>query len=359
MNIQPLVSIVINNYNYGHFLREAIESALQQTYEPLEVIVVDDGSTDDSRVVIAEYGDSVVPILKENGGQASALNAGFARSQGEIVIFLDADDVLQATVAQKVVAVYADAPELARVQYRLQVIDDDGEPTGMFAPPAYLPLAAGDLRERATALVNGTNWPPTSGNAFSAWSLRRILPMPEKAFRTCADYYLLRANALCGPVAALEETGGYYRLHANNSYLTPELDVQRLRREIRLVQTTGDCLQQFLDKAKITEAPDKYGELVERCDEIYLAQRLVSLKLEPDHHPMTEGPLRSLSWRGARAAAQRMDLSAPLKLVHILWFVAMLVAPRSMARGLSRQLLPASRTSMDPVLKSLQTGGRV
>ncbi len=111
MNIQPLVSIVINNYNYGHFLREAIDSALQQTYEPLEVIVVDDGSTDESRPIIGEYGDRIIPLLKENGGQASALNAGFARSQGQIVIFLDADDVLHATIAQKVVAVYADAPE--------------------------------------------------------------------------------------------------------------------------------------------------------------------------------------------------------------------------------------------------------
>lgn len=358
MNTQLLVSIVINNYNYGHFLREAVDSALQQTYEPIEVIVVDDGSTDNSRALIAEYGERIIPILKENGGQASALNAGFAQSQGEIVIFLDADDVLHMSIAEKVVTAYTDAPEAARVHYRLQVVDTRGEQTGIYVPPAYLPLAAGDLRERTTALVNGTNWPPTSGNAFSSWSLRCILPMSEEVYRTCADYYLLRANALCGPVAALEEVGGYYRLHTDNTFLTPELNVDEVRQQIALVQATGDCLRQFLDRVKVSEAPDKYGDLVERYDEIYLAQRMVSLKLEPVRHPLAKDTLRSLSWRGARAAVHRVDLSAPLKLVHVLWFAAMLVAPRSVARDISRQLLPISRTSMDPLFKTLQTGGR-
>src|SRR5687768_5034795 len=90
----PLVSVVINNYNYGRYLGPAIDSALQQSYPCVEVIVVDDGSTDHSRAVIAGYGHRIIPIYKANGGQASALNAGYEESQGEIVIFLDADDLL-------------------------------------------------------------------------------------------------------------------------------------------------------------------------------------------------------------------------------------------------------------------------
>lgn len=92
--VKQLVSIIINNYNYSQFLGEAIDSALSQTYPNTEVIVVDDGSTDNSQHLIASYATQILPLLKNNGGQASALNAGFRISRGEIIIFLDADDYL-------------------------------------------------------------------------------------------------------------------------------------------------------------------------------------------------------------------------------------------------------------------------
>src|SRR4051812_487104 len=84
-----LVSVVVNNHDYGRFLAEAIDSALGQTYLHTEVIVVDDGSTDDSREIIAGYGSRVTAVLKENGGQASAFNAAFRELRGEVVLFLD------------------------------------------------------------------------------------------------------------------------------------------------------------------------------------------------------------------------------------------------------------------------------
>ena len=83
---QPLVSILINNYNYADFLDHAIRSALDQarSYEPVEIVVVDDGSTDHSRQIIKSYAGAIVGIFKENGGQASAFNAGVRASRGEI-----------------------------------------------------------------------------------------------------------------------------------------------------------------------------------------------------------------------------------------------------------------------------------
>src|SRR3546814_148739 len=89
------VSIVIANYNYARFLRRCIDSALGQDHPQVEVVVVDDASSDESAAVIRSYGSRVVPCLKKsNGGHAAAFNAGFAASRGEVVFFLDADDYL-------------------------------------------------------------------------------------------------------------------------------------------------------------------------------------------------------------------------------------------------------------------------
>ena len=89
-----LVSIVITNYNYAAYLAQAIVGALNQTYPDVEVIVIDDGSSDNSIEIISHYAGRVIPLLKENSGHCACINLGFAMSRGEVVIFLDADDVL-------------------------------------------------------------------------------------------------------------------------------------------------------------------------------------------------------------------------------------------------------------------------
>ncbi len=116
MQQQPLITIIINNYNYSLFLKAAIESALGQNYPAVEVVVVDDGSTDDSREIIGQYGRRVLAVLKENGGQASAFNAGFARSQGKFIIFLDADDMLLPDTARQVSEIFQANPSAAKIE---------------------------------------------------------------------------------------------------------------------------------------------------------------------------------------------------------------------------------------------------
>ena len=103
MSESPLVSIIIDNYNYGRFLPEAIDSALNQNYLRKEVIVVDDGSTDPSREVMAGYGNRIVPVLQDNRGQAAAFNEGWHRSKGDVILFLDADEFLFPTAAARAV----------------------------------------------------------------------------------------------------------------------------------------------------------------------------------------------------------------------------------------------------------------
>ncbi len=108
----PLVSILINNYNYGRFLGDAIRSALAQSYANLEIVVVDDGSTDNSVETAQTFGDVVHLIAKENGGQASSFNAGFAASRGEIICLLDADDEFLPGKVERIVEVFRQNPEI-------------------------------------------------------------------------------------------------------------------------------------------------------------------------------------------------------------------------------------------------------
>jgi glycosyltransferase involved in cell wall biosynthesis len=92
MNSTPLVSVVIPAYNAAWCIRRAVDSVLAQSFRDFELIVVDDGSTDDTAAILAGYGDALRVVSKPNGGLSSARNAGIAAAQGKYVAFLDADD---------------------------------------------------------------------------------------------------------------------------------------------------------------------------------------------------------------------------------------------------------------------------
>jgi glycosyltransferase involved in cell wall biosynthesis len=214
----PLVSVIVNNYNYACFLPHAIDSALAQTYLPLEVIVVDDGSTDASRDIISGYLPRIRPVLKPNGGQASALNAGFAASRGDVVLFLDADDILCPSAVATAVEFFSE-PGTSKVQWPLEVIDRAGLRTGETRPSQTPP--EGDFRqqvlERGPSNVASS---PTSGNAWRASFLERILPIPEDVpyYRSCADEYLYTLAPVFGRVRTIPQPQGCYRIHGANVY---------------------------------------------------------------------------------------------------------------------------------------------
>jgi len=107
---RPLVSVVIPVYNQGHYLAAAIESVLGQDYEPLELVVVDDGSTDSSSDVLRGYSDRITIIRQPNRGAANALNRGIDAAQGELVCWLSADDQFRpGKIGAQVAAFAADA----------------------------------------------------------------------------------------------------------------------------------------------------------------------------------------------------------------------------------------------------------
>lgn len=215
--MKPDASIVVLNYNYAEFLMAAIDSALvQQQSAAVEVIVVDDGSTDGSRDVIGRYGRRIIPVLKGNGGVDTAVNAGYARTQADVVVFLDADDVLLPQAVQQLLPYFLDK-RVAKVHWAMPVLDREGKRTGDTAP-AY-ELAAGDLRD--AILLDGPDAchsAPMSGNAWTRWVLEKILPIPECGFKGHADSYLGVMAPIWGPVRRLDTSLSLYRLHGRNTY---------------------------------------------------------------------------------------------------------------------------------------------
>ena len=177
---EPSVSIIIPCFNYGRFLAEAIESVLGQTHVPLEVIVIDDGSTDDSRDVASRYVPSVELLTQPNQGLVSVLNRGVHEARGDYFVILSADDVLRPSYVETLLAALLSRPEAA---YAYSEMEYFGAKTGVFPAKPFSPalLLAGNyinataLTRRADALAVGGPSPirgtrgrtGTSGCAYS------------------------------------------------------------------------------------------------------------------------------------------------------------------------------------------------
>jgi glycosyltransferase involved in cell wall biosynthesis len=234
------VSVVVDNHNYEHFLRDAIDSALAQEHPDAEVIVVDDGSTDGSRGVIAEYGEDVRPVLKEQGGQASALNAGFRASTGDAVIFLDADDTLLPGAVTEIARLFSD-PGVVKVHWPLWEIDSEGRRTASVRPRGSLP--AGDV----SGLLHHTPeylTPPQSGTAWSRSFLEAVLPLPEQGLESGGSDIFLSIQAVAfGELRAAAEPLGEYRLHSASQWTARDFE-ERVELGIRCYDISIDALEQ-------------------------------------------------------------------------------------------------------------------
>ena len=235
--MSSLVTILINNYNYGQFLRDAIESALHQTYTNTEVIVVDDGSTDHSRDIIASYGSRIVPVLKGNGGQASAFNAGFAASHGEWILFLDSDDRLAPQKAEFILSYARRFRAAGFAAHDLDYCDAENRPVSHSGSVLYQNCELTDQRQNIRKGKSTVRLPATSALAVRRDVLSQILPMPEGITIT-ADNYIKTAALSLTPVLLSPDRLAVQRLHDRNRYT-------------RLVLSEESRLQQYLINAQI------------------------------------------------------------------------------------------------------------
>lgn len=308
MNKSALVSIIISNYNYGSYLGAAIESSLAQTYCNIEVIVVDDGSTDNSREIINRYGTHIIPVLKDNGGQASSINVGFSMSKGELIFFLDADDMLESKAVETVINEWRDG--VARILFPLEVIDKSGRPLGQMVGGTALP---------SPLLGPFGVGSPTSGNAFSRRALEKILPMPAVGWSVSPDFYLI-ASGLFGEVGCLRKPLGKYRIHgANNVACADSLEVirNRLFLDVRL----HDLLFRLME--------GKVGSLeqwLSGCPEHWI-RRIISLREGPCDHPWQDTILR-LIVQAVESTWRQPNRNIRRRLAYSVFAVGYGVAPR-------------------------------
>jgi glycosyltransferase involved in cell wall biosynthesis len=268
-----LISVVITAYNYGRFIEEAIDSVLSQEVPSarVEVVVVDDGSTDDTAERVRNYGSKVRYFHTPNRGQASALNLGFANARGEIISLLDGDDFFLPGKLARVADAFLRDPALGMVHH----------------PMVGWNMQTNERRESHAPLISGTPlenekdffWylAPGTCASFRRKFLDRFLPIPEE-IRMLADDYPGWLIVFVAPILALPDCVSVYRVHGQNSFQTNEnqMPVETRKHRLRLWQTVIDAKRRWLTANGFTRKDPLVGPFLDRWS-LYLENQEFSL----------------------------------------------------------------------------------
>ena len=226
----PFFSVLIDTYNYGEYIEEAVSSALAQDFpaKEREILVVDDGSTDDTQERLRKFGEAIRYLRKPNGGQASAFNFGFGCARGEVIALLDADDVWLPEKLGRVYETFERHPAAGMVYHRVHLWSGGDE----ISEDTYFIAISGHVAENRLALLK---YPMvgTSCLAFRREALQKLLPVPE-ALRFQADAYLTALVIFVAPVVAVPEFLGKYRLHGANLFQANAERISRSQIERRM-----------------------------------------------------------------------------------------------------------------------------
>lgn len=246
---KPLVSVVIDNYNYGRFLGQCLQSVLDQDYpkDRLEIIVVDDGSTDDSREVAARFKPRVTLIAQENKGQAGAFNTGFAAAQGDIVCMMDSDDYWEPDKVSSVAAAF-EGSDAGIVQHYLRDVDISGRPLNNPIPPWPPYYEVKDYLDGKADLA------ATTGLAFRRDILKKITPIPSEVFNFL-DVYLQIKGMFLAPMRNLPRILGYHRIHGGNNWAQTFMSPKKLEWDFQQLESFKRNLAPELAKRGLSYSP--------------------------------------------------------------------------------------------------------
>jgi glycosyltransferase involved in cell wall biosynthesis len=323
----PKISIVITCFNYEIYVGPAIESALNQVRAADEIIVVDDGSTDSSAQTIARYGEKVRSVYQQNRGNIAAFERGYAESSGDLIIFLDADDILFPQTVDSVASAWQD--DVSKIQYDLEVIDGSGAFIGRYFcafPKSYTTAQLYSEFERTGTYI----WPVMSGNAYSRTFLRQVMPMMppvgyDGALNTIAPLY--------GKVVTLAKPLGQYRLHGRN--ISRHDNHGRAQRYPDFSRQIGFRTKEFeILKAHCQQKHFHLPDTNFLDNEIvFVNYRLAARKLGQQYIGQDSDTSFRLWLRGVTLALNGSN-SLRMTMHHLLWFTALFLSPGWLSHGL-------------------------
>jgi len=237
----PAFSVLVAAYNQAEYVCDTLDTVAAQSCADWELVVVNDGSTDDSEARLLRWveefrrthpNNRVIFHSIENSGQSAALEYAFELSSGRWVALLDSDDRWLPGKLEAVLRLVTEDPSAGTVVHPMYVIDGEGRRTGDVRPKRAK-LAEGDLREQIRRTSRHVA-PATSAVVIRADVFRELVPMPTKRFRTAADAYLTMGSYLLAPVRALAEPLAEYRMHANGNHIRTMLSADGLRKWVEL-----------------------------------------------------------------------------------------------------------------------------
>lgn len=221
--MNPLISIIIPNYNYAAYVADAVNSVLAQTYQHIECIVVDDGSTDNSLQILSHFRNITV-IAQPNSGQLAADAKGFSAAKGDIILFLDSDDQLLPSACQEIADAFQ--PGVSMIQFGLTKVDTSGNPLGRFPDLLFRPI------DHKKAFLKHGIFPssPNSGNAFSRAHVQNMLSTVDLTTegRSWIDGYLIFSAPFTGTVAVIDKSLGLYLVHGANVSMSGQRTVKKI-----------------------------------------------------------------------------------------------------------------------------------
>jgi glycosyltransferase involved in cell wall biosynthesis len=251
---QPLVSVLIANYSYATYIAEAIESVLNQTYPNLEVIVADDGSTDDSCSIVERYvqQDPRVKLIRRqrNGGMAATTNSAYAESRGQIICLLDSDDMYSPFKVEKVVQQLLAYPNTGLTLHRIMLVDRQHRPIQEI--PLLTAFEHGWIADRVIRRGARRRDMPAGVLCFRREVAEYVFPIPEESFRRAVDGFIFTLLPLLTEVTAIEGVLYDYRIHGQNDYGSTRLTTDIVASELKFTAKQLDGVNRRLNEIGIS-----------------------------------------------------------------------------------------------------------